>query len=264
MALVSLIAQITSCISNSFYNNENRQLWQQLYEVERDLSISNIVINHKLLRRVALACAMFLIINAFLLFITFVSLFYKVVYGNDKAIFLGDALFHSYRYGTLCFAICQYASTFSILREIFLKLRDTARRKFLSTKPSGPEDLLEIARYHQQCCDIARLARNVVSFQLLVELMEDFRLLVFASFFYAMSVTNEYYTYQNSAAYAGWVAFGILRVSLLIVISHKCVESVSLYLFILLVGNVAFNTILPIASNVSTTSIFLNVCLIHW
>lgn len=227
MGVISFLSQIASCISNILYNTGHRKLWQQLYEIEKDLNISNIAINHKILRRIALACATFVMINPFFLIITLVFISIKFGEGTDKIIMFGQGLYYSYRSATLAFVICQYISSFSILREIFLKLGETAKSKFLTSEHPRTKDLLEIARFHQQCCGIARKANIVISLQLVVELMEVFGLLVITSFIYAVSLANRYDTYEDGVLYAGWVVFGIFRVVLLIVISHRCVASVS-------------------------------------
>lgn len=229
--LLAIIFQIASCICHSLYNNKNRKLWQKLYEVERDLSISNVAINHKHLRRIALACVIFMIFIAFLLFMTFLHLFCKIGEGFDKILVLGGGLFYSYRCGTFSIVICQYVSSFSILREIFLKLGESVKRKFLCDEPSRSTDLLEIAKYHQQCCEIARRANSVISFQLLFELVDIFCLFVIATFTYAVSITNKEDTYQDGVAYAGWFILGILRLAILMVFAHGCAGSLSWFLF---------------------------------
>lgn len=227
LAVISFLSQAAFCVSNSFYNKENRKLWQQLYEMERNIITSNIALNHKFLQRVALGCVIFMVINTFLLFATSQFLYSNIgEVIDDRALILGTALFYSYRCGTLSFVISQYVSSFSILREIFLKLGEAAKRSFLFSDRRSSKDLLQIARYHQQCCALARNANSVISVQLLVELMEVVGLLVIASFIYAASIAM-YDTYQNSVVYAGWVVFGIFRALLLIVISHRCMASVS-------------------------------------
>lgn len=225
---ITIISQIVFCVCNSVFIDTNRNLWQRFYEIEKDLRTSKVVFNHKHLRCVAMACVIYTMIAIFFSFIGFIFFYRGTRVHVEKIFIFGCGIFYSYRYATLGIMICQHVSLFSTLREIFLKLRVTATKKFLFGRPSTSKDLLEIAKYCEQSCDLARDVNSALSIQLLVELMDIFFLLLASTFNTAVIVVNKYYyAYEEIFLYAGWIVFGIVMIWMIIFSAHECMESVS-------------------------------------
>lgn len=210
--LTTLISQVASSICNSVYVNKHRKLWQRLYEIEKHLSRSSVGINHKLLWRIALACVISTIIFTTYSLVAAVVLYYEMRKDIEKPLMFGGGLFYIYRCATSSMVVCQHISSFSVLREIFLKLRDATQRKFLGNIPSRSKDLLQIARYHQLSCEIAREANSVISIQLLVESVNIICLVIDNLFGCTLSLMNEHYTSQNVVKYSGWIVSGTLYI----------------------------------------------------
>lgn len=227
--VTSIITHVASSICNSAYVNKNRKLWQRLYHMEKDLSTLGVTVNHKILWRTGLACVVFITIFTTYSVITSISLYIALRDDIENALIFGNCLFYLYDCGMYCIVICQHISSFSVLREIFLKLQDATKIKFLCNRPSRPTDLLKIARFHQRSCEVARLANSVVSVQLLVVLLSIFCLAIANSFTSAVYLMDERYASQRRVAVysGGWFTFSILFVTALAVFSRKCVKSVS-------------------------------------
>lgn len=224
---IGFMSQVACCIYNNICLNKVRKLWQQFYELERDLRILKVAVNHRLLRRIALTCILFVPIVISFTLINFVTSLWPQKGRVGTAFLVSSCIYYISRYGVLCVLLCQHVCSFSILREIFSKLRDTTRRTILFGVFASHRDLLEVARYHQQTCEITRDANSVLSVQLLAALAHLMCLTVFSAFSCAVAVANGYYRFQNIAGLTVWIILCISYIATLAIFSHECVESVS-------------------------------------
>lgn len=227
MRFASFIALLACCIHKNICVNKSRKLWCLLHEAEKDLRIWKISANHRLLRFIATTCVLFVTTMVTFSVISIKRYLWSEDVRITTAFLMSTSIYFVYRYGVLCMLMCQHVSLCSILREIFVKLRDAARRKFVLSRFAGPKDLLEIARCHQQFCEVARYANSILSFQLLAELLHVFCLTVICAFGYAVFVTNIYARYQHVTVLAVWALFCAFYIAILAVFSHECVKSVS-------------------------------------
>lgn len=223
----SFISQVICCLRNNICFNKNRKVWQRFYDIEKELCIFKVAINHRILRNLALTCVVLVAFVTSLAVVVVICWLWPEKDTMGTTFFMSQGLYYIYRCGTFCMLICQHVLLFSVLREILLKLRDAAKTKFLLSRFAKPKDLVNIARYHQKICKIAREANSALSVQLLAELLHLFCAIVISSFICVVSVGSKHFRYQNLIIFLVWITFCILYITAMAVFSHECMESVS-------------------------------------
>lgn len=193
--------------------------------MEKVLNTWKIVINHSYFRRTALFCVGFVsTVSSFTIICIPISIL-LLKQENDPVLIVSNCIYYIYTYGELCMLICQHISIFSTLTELFLKIKEAARIKYLCENFARPKDLLNIAKYHHKACELARDANAILSVQLLFELANMFCAIVACAFSSAISLA--YGFYKSLVMLIGWIIFSTIYIAVLVVVSNKCMDSVS-------------------------------------
>lgn len=218
------IAGLAYCVWNKIYNKDNQKFWQELYETEKKVTSLDICLNHKLLRIVTSSCVVCTVATAYLS-----NLFFAIFNQRDVkgALYLANSVYYHYNCMSYGMAICQSISSFTIVGHMLEILEETTKKKFLISDPNQRAiELLEIAKCHQEICNMARKANRMVSVQLLFLFMEMFCILTVSTFKSTASILYNVYGIEDILMIA-WAAVSLAVITILITVSHNCTEKVN-------------------------------------
>lgn len=218
----SLFVYVT-CIHSKVYVIKVQKLWEKMYNTEKELQHFCIKINHKRLRILSVLCVLFYTVIAsisLVMFLVFKTSFYTVAFSTHYG-----CMSHGFING-------QQVLSYFIIDQMFKELNHTAEKSYLCSNHKrclGPRQLLDIAKFHQQLCEIAREVNSATSLQHILQHAIMFCLLTISCFMSVVSIMNDTYRLPEMAHFM-WSAVSILAVICLIGVSHRCMDRVSTYI----------------------------------
>lgn len=221
----SHVCFVVSCISNKFHTKNTQKLYQQVYEVERDLRMSGILIHHKSLKTITRNCVIFYIANAIVSTVA-------VLFENNEfhpLLRLASAIYIHYNSIVYSVTNCQLIVSISIFNQMFRKLEEAVKDQFLfDNYQKYPKriGLSTIVKYHHHICEIVREANRILSIPLLVVFMGGFFMLTVTIFGAAIAISNDVYVAQDLISFL-WLGVTLSNVLVCVVLSHNCMNTVS-------------------------------------
>lgn len=187
------------CICSKVFCDKNRRFWQKLYELERSLYATHIILNHKNIRISSLIVVICTVASTIS---TNIFICWNILYNvrpKDGHILKYLAICLYYHYSSMAYSslVCQYTSTFQIINEMLLRLYKHTERQFIlyhNNDFMNRRNILNIARYYQYVCKVARDGNKLVSLPLLISYGQVFCWLTTNSFSSALAVVDNVYT----------------------------------------------------------------------
>lgn len=166
------------CVHTKLFIAKHRRSWQELCDIERDLTKAGISLNHRFLR----------ILTYVWVFCTLSFSFATIIFSYPYISFdrINDRKSSLYKFGMCLYfhyscviGFTLYAQCilgFQIAREMFDKFEEYLKSLFLSNSKTKTtkSDLLDVAKYHQRLCNIARSKNSIISVPLLLLFGQQF------------------------------------------------------------------------------------------
>lgn len=223
----SYLSFLVFIICSKIYGKRIQLFWQSLYDMEIDLRKRGILLKQILVRRMAIGYLLGSVIAAVctsLLNIAFNSEIYEYL-----ILKLVEHIFYHFFCLSYVLLIGQHTLSCVVINIIFEALEETTKRIYLSGRRNiryPNQWLLEIAKYHQRICRIAKQRNNAITIQLLFMFMHIFY--SFAGSLYSATVfmINNIYDIRNIIVIL-WFAICLTSVIVIIDSAHKTTTKVS-------------------------------------
>lgn len=219
-----------TCIFSILNAKRNKKFWEKLYQTEFKLQRIKVTLNHKFLQNMTIGCVS---CTVALLLITAVILIFDEIKLSSIMLLLmvrGSELYKALTFGMLN---CQHILSFNIISEMFEQLEESARKKYIVWyiyNHTNHQDLLEIAKCHQQVSEVAKDGNKILSVPLLFEFINVFCYLTAATFSSTVFLTSREVRLRTLVDLM-WIGIMLVVVIISVAVSHRCMNKVSGYIF---------------------------------
>lgn len=213
------------CAFEKICDKHMQEFWQCRYDIEMDLRKRNITLKrHRFSKR---ASTIFIFGNVV------VTQLLKVVrsYLEGEQVKISILIHIFYHYTNLCYVllIAQHILSCTAVSDIFEALEEVVIQTYLNHRNNrfgNKKCLLEIAKYHQKVCQIAKKGAQAITIQVLFLFINSFYLFAATSFGATLAIINNVNHIDNIIVEI-LVVEAFISIVVVVAFAHKRMEKVS-------------------------------------